>query len=562
MAALDALTLSVIQSSLQQVCDEMDLTFSRAAFSPVIAEANDRSDGIYSAVDGALIAQGSQGLPVFVGVMQYSTRTLIEMIAAGSCLPPEPGDIYIVNDPYLGGTHLMDVRFAMPVYRGRRDLLLAVEHRSLARHRRRRTGRLLRLGHRGRAGGPAPAAGEAVQEGRARSRDLRHHHLQHPRRRPAHRRHPRPGGGADGGPGPAVRHPRPLRRRHRHRGDRRAPGPRRRADARPYRRHPRWYLSLAGLRRFRRRRRRAADHRALRREGRRDADLRLRRVEPALHRPDEQRHRHHAVVGLSRHAPHLPRRADQRRRLRAAGGETAGRNLPRRQVPAPRFGLRRGSLAAHRRGRLRRHGAGPARPGDGGAGRFQRQFRPRRPRPGARPRLRHVPDLRRRLRRQRGWATGSPTAARPSASRNRHRSRSWSRPSRCSTATTRCAKAPAAPASGAAVSASPTRSNCCAAKRAPPSSWTTAASARRVRSAAATAPSTTVTVFRGGVAHTPPHLSKEQDIPLKAGDRVRVGTPGGGGYGDPRRRDRALVRRDVELGYYSADEAERLFGPF
>jgi N-methylhydantoinase B len=115
---LDAITLSVIQAALQQTCDEMDLAFSRAAFSPVIAEANDRSDGIYSAVDGALIAQGSQGLPVFVGVMQHSTKTIIEMIAAGRVLAPEEGDIYIINDPYLGGTHLMDVRFAMPVWRG------------------------------------------------------------------------------------------------------------------------------------------------------------------------------------------------------------------------------------------------------------------------------------------------------------------------------------------------------------------------------------------------------------------------------------------------------------
>jgi N-methylhydantoinase B len=115
---LDAITLSVIEAGLQQVCDEMDLTFSRAAFSPVIAEANDRSDGIYSALDGSLIAQGAGGLPVFVGVMQYSTGKLIEMIGDGRVLPPEPGDIYIVNDPYLGGTHLMDVRFVMPVYRG------------------------------------------------------------------------------------------------------------------------------------------------------------------------------------------------------------------------------------------------------------------------------------------------------------------------------------------------------------------------------------------------------------------------------------------------------------
>src|SRR5262245_23145277 len=118
MTELDAITLSVIQADLQQVCDEMDLVFSRAAFSPVIAEANDRSDGIYSAKDGSLIAQGAGGLPVFVGVMQYSTKTLIGMIGDGRCLPPEPGDIYIVNDPYLGGTHLMDVRFVMPVYRG------------------------------------------------------------------------------------------------------------------------------------------------------------------------------------------------------------------------------------------------------------------------------------------------------------------------------------------------------------------------------------------------------------------------------------------------------------
>lgn len=114
---LDPITLTVIQAGLQQVCDEMDLAFSRAAFSPVIAEANDRSDGIYAASDGALIAQGSAGLPVFVGTMQHSTRTLIAMIDSDNVARPNPGDIYIVNDPYLGGTHLMDVRFAKPFYR-------------------------------------------------------------------------------------------------------------------------------------------------------------------------------------------------------------------------------------------------------------------------------------------------------------------------------------------------------------------------------------------------------------------------------------------------------------
>jgi len=77
MSNLDPVTLTVIPNGLIQVCNEMDLAFVRAAFSPVISEGMDRSDGIYDAVDGSLIAQGSKGLPVFVGTMQFSTRHLI-----------------------------------------------------------------------------------------------------------------------------------------------------------------------------------------------------------------------------------------------------------------------------------------------------------------------------------------------------------------------------------------------------------------------------------------------------------------------------------------------------
>ncbi|MDP6691264.1 MAG: hydantoinase B/oxoprolinase family protein [Alphaproteobacteria bacterium] len=108
---IDHVTLAVLQNGLNQVCNEMDLAFQRAAFSPVIAEAMDRSDGIYHRDDGALIAQGELGLPIFVGTMQFSTQTVI-----AQAKDLKPGDIYIVNDPYLGGTHLMDVRMAMPFY--------------------------------------------------------------------------------------------------------------------------------------------------------------------------------------------------------------------------------------------------------------------------------------------------------------------------------------------------------------------------------------------------------------------------------------------------------------
>ena len=111
MSGLDPITLTVIQSGLQQVCNEMDLAFVRSAFSPVISEALDRSDGIYEKDSGELIAQGELGLPVFVGTMQFGTKCVIERAK-----DLKEGDLFIVNDPYLGGTHLMDVRFVKPFF--------------------------------------------------------------------------------------------------------------------------------------------------------------------------------------------------------------------------------------------------------------------------------------------------------------------------------------------------------------------------------------------------------------------------------------------------------------
>jgi N-methylhydantoinase B len=70
----------------------------------------------------------------------------------------------------------------------------------------------------------------------------------------------------------------------------------------------------------------------------------------------------------------------------------------------------------------------------------------------------------------------------------------------------------------------------------------------------------TVTVWRNGVASVPPHLSKQQDIPLQSGDRVVVATPGGGGYGDPLTRDPDAVKMDVMLERYTHNQAKEWFG--
>jgi N-methylhydantoinase B len=64
----------------------------------------------------------------------------------------------------------------------------------------------------------------------------------------------------------------------------------------------------------------------------------------------------------------------------------------------------------------------------------------------------------------------------------------------------------------------------------------------------------------GGAKRRPEHLSKGEGYELAPGDTVQVRTPGGGGYGDPRERDPALIARDLVRQYYTAEELRNGFG--
>ena len=118
---IDPLTLAVVKASLEQVTNEMDTVFYTTAFSPVIAEGLDLANGIYDCTNGEVIVQGEKGLPIFIGVMQFTVQGVISQIRDVA-----PGDVYIVNDPYAGGTHVMDVKFVAPYfYRGELFAFLA-----------------------------------------------------------------------------------------------------------------------------------------------------------------------------------------------------------------------------------------------------------------------------------------------------------------------------------------------------------------------------------------------------------------------------------------------------
>jgi N-methylhydantoinase B len=148
---LDPVTLAVLNGRLEQIANEMDATLYRSAFNPIIAEAHDACHGLYHATTGATLVQGTTGLPIFVGAMAFAVKAVIDRIAGGAS--NDNGDTWIFNSPFEGGTHLNDFRLVRPLFRdGQLFCWLAS------------VGHWLDVGG-GVPGGYNPKATEAFQEG-------------------------------------------------------------------------------------------------------------------------------------------------------------------------------------------------------------------------------------------------------------------------------------------------------------------------------------------------------------------------------------------------------------
>ena len=104
----DPIKLEIFKSLYSSVAEEMGVSLRRSAFSPNIKERRDYSCAVFNR-DGVLIAQGDH-MPVHLGSMPMSVRAALDMIELG------PGDIAVLNDPYAGGTHLPDVTMVAAVY--------------------------------------------------------------------------------------------------------------------------------------------------------------------------------------------------------------------------------------------------------------------------------------------------------------------------------------------------------------------------------------------------------------------------------------------------------------
>ena len=114
--------LELIRESLIAVVNEMRANIIHSSYAPIIYEGHDFSCALMSA-DGRQIAQGLADHPLHIFAVPYSTRQVVEAFAGGI----GPGDLFLHNDPYTGGTHLNDVLLLQPVFHeGRLAMFAAI----------------------------------------------------------------------------------------------------------------------------------------------------------------------------------------------------------------------------------------------------------------------------------------------------------------------------------------------------------------------------------------------------------------------------------------------------
>jgi len=105
---MNTIDLTLFSSRIEAVCEEMGTRLQGAAFSPNIKDRLDFSCAVFDAA-GELCAQAAH-IPVHLGSMAYAMRDIVGMVEWQS------GDMVVLNDPYLGGTHLPDVTLIAPLF--------------------------------------------------------------------------------------------------------------------------------------------------------------------------------------------------------------------------------------------------------------------------------------------------------------------------------------------------------------------------------------------------------------------------------------------------------------
>lgn len=108
---IDPITLEVIRNRFDVIAEEMELTLLKSSHSTIVKEGLDASAALFTA-DGQTFTQAT-GIPIHLGALILAVEAILKKF------PPtrmQPGDMFVVNDPYAGGTHLPDVVVVVPIF--------------------------------------------------------------------------------------------------------------------------------------------------------------------------------------------------------------------------------------------------------------------------------------------------------------------------------------------------------------------------------------------------------------------------------------------------------------
>ena len=110
-AKLDPITVEVVRHKLEGIANEMESTLLRSSFSPIVKEGMDASASLFT-MRGEALAQAC-AVPIHLATLIPVVETFIREFPLDTM---QDGDIYIMNDPYLGGTHLPDIALVTPIF--------------------------------------------------------------------------------------------------------------------------------------------------------------------------------------------------------------------------------------------------------------------------------------------------------------------------------------------------------------------------------------------------------------------------------------------------------------
>ena len=117
---LDPITVEVVRHKLEGIANEMESTLLRSSFSPIVKEGLDASASLFT-TQGETLAQAC-AVPIHLATLIPIVRKFLEEFPLDTM---HEGDIYIMNDPYLGGTHLPDIALMVPVFFNGRPIALS-----------------------------------------------------------------------------------------------------------------------------------------------------------------------------------------------------------------------------------------------------------------------------------------------------------------------------------------------------------------------------------------------------------------------------------------------------